>query len=135
MVHQINPLGKKIRTSFCDVDLFRNILPVENSFKLIAEKPLNNRPDINSCVLKSTKSLKTEELENFLKDVSSKSYRCKGYVNTNSKKTYAVQTVFDQIQMEELKEVHSQSEIISMSYDLTVHELKNIYRSYTAARK
>lgn len=132
IVNNLNPLGKKYTASFCNIDVFQVIQSVESSLKPVHEKPQNNRPDIHSCVLKSSRPIKPDDLDHFIGQLAMRSYRSKGYVITDNGKSYAIQTVFDHSQKEELQMAANSTEIITMGYDITIRELKKLYQSCLA---
>lgn len=132
IVNNLNPLGKKYTASFCNLDVLQVIQSIESSLKSVHEKPQNNRPDINSCVLKSSRPIKPGDLDRFIDQLTMRSYRSKGYVITDNGKSYAIQTVFDQSQKEELQIAVNSTEIITMGYDITIRELKKLYQSCLA---
>lgn len=96
---QINPFAKIVETTFGKVKLssiavFHPPVGLENR----SDFQPSGRPDVDSVVIKTTKSISSENLDKFLAKYCLISYRIKGYVLT-TKGSVAIQSSFEHVEL------------------------------------
>lgn len=136
-INDLNPLGEKYSTRYCKVP-FDQIISTSSGKKeaLISDKidkgqKSEGRPDINSAVFRTVREMKHGSLDAFLQQTSRLSYRIKGYIKLDNKKSIALQTSFNDFTADELGFSVTQTELIAMGADIDVHKLKTIYNNNT----
>jgi G3E family GTPase len=105
-----NPFATVINSTFARID-FAEKKSVKKFFPSI-EKAENNRPDIESVVIKSNRPISLLKLEEFLKIVHSGCIRSKGYINLNSGMKVFLQGSFDQFNLQEVESFAAPTEFI-----------------------
>lgn len=135
LTNEINPFGKKYLTTYCDAAMDEIFKPVpypswQKLPKFIISTE-NIRPDVHTAVFRSVKPILSEKFKDFISVVASKSFRLKGIVCLNTKKSFSVQAVFNDIQYIEIEQSDPKTELIAMGKDIDARELKNIYQQYS----
>lgn len=125
-IQQINPFANIRQATFCAID-FDPLKTAGNKFYFNLPKPMS-RPEINSMVLKTGRRPNKESLKNFLEEWAPKAYRIKGFVNTNDKKTLAVQCSFDLVEIEETNTWAGPTELIALTDKFTLREWNSAFR-------
>jgi G3E family GTPase len=87
----------------------------------------SNRPDIQSVVLKTSKQMKSENLQSFLKTISESCYRMKGTIILDDGKVVSVQLVAKDYKFDEITSSSKQTEIIAIGNDISPKYLKTAY--------
>jgi G3E family GTPase len=135
-IESINPFGRKHLTTFCNADpgeLFRP-MPQPSWMKLseLTKTPDDaGRPDVQSAVFRSKRPLNSEYIDEFVRQVASKSYRFKGILWLSNGKSCSVQAVFDDIHYTEIDETDRQTELIAVGKEIDAQELKRLYHHYS----
>lgn len=130
-IQKLNPLVKIFETQYCEVQL-------NELFQFSDEKGIKNfsneirpgRPDINSAVFRTAKPLKHINLKDFTNELASQSIRIKGYAILDNGKVYSIQSVYNNVQIEEISAFIKQTELIVMGEQINVRLVKEIYQKY-----
>jgi G3E family GTPase len=93
------------------------------------EKNACGRPEIGFGVLRSARRISRENLEQFISEFAKHTYRIKGYVRLKEGTVLAVQTSFDQIHFEEIKEYPGNTELIAMGDMFNLGRFSERYHS------
>ncbi len=138
-IESINPFGKKHLTTFCDADpdeLFRPMSqPSWTKLSELAKTPEDaGRPDVRSAVFRTKRPLNIEYIDEFVRQVASKSYRFKGILWLSNGKSCSVQAVFDDFRYTEIESSGRQTELIAVGKEIDARELKDIYRHYSQVK-
>ncbi len=138
-IESINPFGKKHLTTFCDADpdeLFRPMSqPSWTKLSELAKTPEDaGRPDVRSAVFRTKRPLNSEYIDEFVRQVASKSYRFKGILWLSNGKSCSVQAVFDDFRYTEIESSGRQTELIAVGKEIDARELKDIYRHYSQVK-
>lgn len=129
---KINPFAVIHQTTHGIVHV-KNILniaekPVGYSVGLKEGQKPTGRPDINSVVLRTKKKIGANRLEEFIKKLSEKSWRLKGYIELDNDEGVAIQSIFGTYSIEKVTLPIPQSEIIAIGNDFSPRELNNLYK-------
>jgi len=106
----LNPFATIHTTSFARFD-FTDTKPVRKFFPS-GEKIENGRPDIESLVLKSNRSISPEKLDEFLKLIHTECIRSKGYINLTSGAKVFLQGSFEEFSLREVEGFSAPTEFI-----------------------
>ncbi|MDP3434670.1 MAG: GTP-binding protein [Bacteroidota bacterium] len=113
VIHRIkylNPFATVITTTFARIDFTgrKSVMKVFPS----GEKAENSRPDLQSVVIKSNRTISPEKLDEFLKLVHSGCIRSKGYINLTSGAKVFLQGSFDRFTLQEVETFAAPTEFI-----------------------
>ena len=109
-IKYLNPFASITTTTFARID-FAEKKSVMKFFPS-AEKAENNRPDIESVVIKSNRLISPENLDEFLKIVRPGCIRSKGYINLTSGTKVFLQGSFDQYTLQKVDSFAAPTELI-----------------------
>jgi G3E family GTPase len=87
----------------------------------------SNRPDIQSVVLRTSKPMKSKNLQSFLKTISENCYRLKGTIILDNGKVFSVQLVAADYKFEEIVPSSKQTELIAIGKEISPRYLKTAY--------
>ena len=102
VIHRIkylNPFATVLTTTFARID-FAERKSVMKFFPS-GEKAENSRPDLQSVVIKSNRTISPEKLDEFLKVIQAGCIRSKGYINLTSGVKVFLQGSFDSFTLQE----------------------------------
>lgn len=131
-INKINPLAKKHYTVESNIP-YDTILGITGSIDQKAQKKyffpqgVSNRPDIQSIVLKTSKPMKFDNLQRFLKYISGSCYRVKGTIILDNGKTISIQLVAGDYRFEEIITSSKLTELIAIGEGISVQYLKSAY--------
>ena len=118
----INPFAKIVETSYCKIELSEE-LAFHFPVSLIGngQNEGSGRPDVGSAVIKCTKAVSSENLDQFIRKYSLITYRIKGYVDTLNGPV-AVQASFEHIEIKPVPDnpYHTEMVIIGPGIDQKV---------------
>jgi len=125
----INPFAKIVETSFGRIEFIPGSafhLPVS---VIGADQPESaGRPEVGSAVLKFTKPILPENLEQFIQKYSSITYRIKGYVSTTNGPV-AIQTSFGQIEIKRITDNSYHTEMVMIGPGIDQKILQNEFEN------
>ena len=128
-IKKSNPFAKILESAFCNFDFELGKTAI-NKFYFGEMKSLP-RPSINSMVIKTTRKISAQSLNDFLNEWAPKAYRIKGFVNIKEGKTVAVQCTFNTIETLFLKDSFHPTEIVALTDKFTLHEWNKAFRELT----
>lgn len=99
-IKQINPFARVITGNFSRVDL--SIVKNGPVFFAVENTHSAERPDLDSFVIKSNRSITSDKLDAFIAGLKGKCIRVKGYVKIDMGRTVFVQGVFEDYSMTEV---------------------------------
>jgi G3E family GTPase len=88
----------------------------------------SDRPDVQSAVFRSTRSIKSELINHFLDQLIPLTIRIKGHLLLDNGTSLSVQTIADELHTEIIPLKTRQTELIAMGYQISVHALKDLYQ-------
>ena len=127
-VKSLNPFAKLLPAKYCQVNIEKLFQEIPRGFKMIPESL--GKPDIQSIVFKSTKALPLASKENFLKALSEKMIRIKGFIYLDNGNTIAVQFSGSNLEVKEVNRTIKQTELVAMGFEITFEEVKKLYETY-----
>lgn len=127
-IKKINPFSRVVAAQFGKVDL-GNVRKALNIFPDSDKKPLC-RPDIESVVIRSSREIQKEALEEFLKIHCSKSIRCKGFIKLKSSNFAFIQGVFEDIRIEKTEPFMGPTEFILIGNFNKKENLQILFEEY-----
>jgi G3E family GTPase len=125
-IKKINPFAEIKETAYCNIDFELGTRAVSKFY--FGEVKTMPRPEINSMVIKTAKTISENALQIFLNEWAAKAYRIKGFVKLKEGKTVAVQCTFETIEIVELKDDFHPTEIIALSDQFTLREWNRSFR-------
>ncbi len=99
LIKKLNPFAQIYSTSYANIDL--DFQKSAMKFLPLLEKAENDRPDIQSQVIKSNRAIDPENLNLFLKAMGGNCIRSKGYINLPEKKKVFLQGSFGETTLQE----------------------------------
>ena len=130
-VKKTNPFARVLVGKYGEVDL-GNFKKALNLFPVSHEESLG-RPDIESVVIRSSREIKREMLQQFLKNIQKECIRCKGFVKLSDGKPVFLQGVFSEIKLEEVSAFSGPTEFVLIGNFEPQRNLQVIFDEY--ARK
>ncbi len=122
-IRGLNPYAGIIPATHCRVHR-EDVLKQRGERALPARR--STRPDIRSMVLRTSRKLSHAGMKEFLDAFAPRAYRIKGLIKTD-RGLFSVQCVQDSIHTERLEEDKGNTELIAITDDFTLKELKNVY--------
>jgi len=87
-------------------------------------------PDINACVLRTHNRISERQLTAFISELQVDCPRIKGYLNLNDDRVVSIHSVYDTMELKELKNYVGPSELIAFGYNLTIGNLRKKFKKY-----
>ena len=128
-IKKSNPFAKILESAFCNFDFELGKTAI-NKFYFGEMKSLP-RPAINSMVIKTTRKISRDSLVAFLNFWAPKSFRIKGFVNLSDNSVYAVQCVYNEIQLQLVNLGYVPTELVALTENFTLHEWNKAFRELT----
>ncbi len=125
-IRKLNPFAEVRYTSHCifDIKLGSNILP---KFYIDSVQPMP-RPNVNSMLIKTSRKVSRQGLQNFLEEWASKAYRIKGYISLKDGGMAAVQCTFDTVKIVETEKSLYPTELIALTDQFTLREWSRAFK-------
>ncbi len=144
-VRQMNPFAEITEASYCQFDFDEDVFAGESGLverlgagmegiEESSESKTNiacGRPEIGFGVLKSVRKISRQNLEIFIHKFVGSTYRMKGYVLIEDGSVLAVQTTFDQIRFEEIKDYEGNTELIAMGDMFNLSDFSKNFKMLT----
>lgn len=133
-IRELNPFATIHRTSFCNIPLsliFREKIRKHRAAERFRGESSAGRPEMKTSVLRSNDRIKEDKAMAFLDNLQKECIRTKGWIQLAEGKTLAVQTVFDQREVETINSFQGPSELITFSEKIGIKELRQLFKSYT----
>jgi G3E family GTPase len=121
-ISSLNPFASTVESSYCRMDI--KLDSPESSFKMapVALRRAHEheklegsgRPDLGSCVIKTTQGISRNKLDSFLEEVGPDSYRIKGFVKLDDGQMVAVQSCFGQSEVRPVENYQAPTELVAM---------------------
>jgi len=124
-IKKINPFAEIKHSTFCNIYFELGTSAISKFY--FGEVKTMPRPDVNSMVVKTSKTVTRQALRQFLEEWSPKAYRIKGFVKTTDGVSVAVQCTFDSVEIVEVEDDYHPTELIALSDQFT---LKEWYKSF-----
>ena len=129
-IRNLNPFASTVESSFCRMDIK---LDKPESLFYMAPVALrraheheeiegSNRPDLGSCVIKTTQGISRNKLESFLDEMGPDSYRIKGFVRLDKGQMVAVQSCFGESEVLPVENYTGPTELVAMGPALVQSE-------------
>ncbi|MEN8201012.1 MAG: CobW family GTP-binding protein [Bacteroidota bacterium] len=121
-VKALNPFASLVETVHCSLDI--DLDPAASAFKMApvamrkaqdhARFENSGRPDMASCVIKSTRAISRKNLNTFLEEVAPETYRIKGFVKLDTHEMLAVQSCFGETELKTVTNYTGPTELVGM---------------------
>ncbi len=133
-VKEIAPFARCVTTTYGQ-NVFEGIEsgPLREAHPALSvpKMPSGARPtDVQTCVLRTTRTISEENLRAFMKEMVTRCIRLKGFVTLPGGKALAVQSTFETMELEELTSYTGPAELIAFSTHLTSPEFRKLYFSF-----
>jgi G3E family GTPase len=125
-VAKINPMAKIVEATYCETDFEKIKVP----FKILAEGKPGIRPQIESLIIKTTKTISFEYLELFIKEIKNDFIRMKGYVNIEGHKKVMLQGSYKNYRFFEVDNFISPTEIVGIGNLKDAERYVKLYESF-----
>ena len=133
-IREVNPFATITETSYCRIPLHEDFSPcvtVNDAARVFGKSTSGGRPEMKASVLRIQQRITMEGLDAFIGEVSVKSPRIKGFVNTTEGVVVGVQSVFGTYNKELIPDYHGPTEIIVFSENLTPGLLRGMFVNHT----
>jgi G3E family GTPase len=121
-IRSLNPLASVEESSYCRMEI--KLDTPDSLFKMAPvalrraqeHKKMegSGRPELGSCVIKTTQGISRHKLESFLGEVGPVSYRIKGFVKLNDGQMLAVQSCFGESEVRPVENYQGPTELVAM---------------------
>lgn len=129
-VKNLNPYAELVFTSYAKVD-WEALCDLGDSdnraYTDYSHQEAAGRPDWTCSVLRTHENISEDKLNEFIESIISESPRIKGFINLDNGKTMAIQSSFDQVQMEIVDNFPGRGELIVFSPSLTPLEIRKTF--------
>lgn len=134
VVAELNPFARVVKANYCDLP--DQELGIENQSVTNAEKTKGQnshfescgRPDIGVGVFRSSRSIEKNKLEQLIDIYSKKTIRIKGFAKLENGEGIAVQTSYENMAFENVRNYHGSTELIAMGEGFNLSEFSRNYR-------
>ncbi len=127
-VKKINPFATVISSSFAKID-FVGLKNSMKFFPLAAQKD-SHRPNLQSVVIKSNRSIGKQNLEMFIAGVKGDFIRFKGFVNTGKNQKIMVQGSFEDYTFEEVEWFAGGTELVGIGSFSETKNFTEIFETF-----
>jgi len=127
-VLKLNPFARVHLTSFAQVGFEREKSGMK--FMPIHEVNEDGRPDIESQVIKSTRTISPDKLDEFLQHLKHGCIRCKGYINLPSNGKVFLQGCFDEMTLQQVDFFPSPTEFIAIGSFTEKQSFQQLFDSF-----
>ena len=128
MIKKLNPFASISITSFARVG-FELVKPTIK-FMPIHEVIEDGRPDLESQVIKSTRLICPDKLDEFLMLLKPGCIRCKGYINIQGNRKVFLQGSFERVTLHEVDFFPSPTEFVAIGNFSEIQSFQKIYDSF-----
>ncbi len=130
LIRKLNPFATIIPTTYARIG-FETKKPM---MKFIPpnEKVENSRPDLESQVIRSSRPIASERLDEFLSIVLNGCIRCKGYINLVAGKKVFLQGNFGQSSLQEVEYFASPTELVFIGNFPEKQNIQKLFDSFCA---
>jgi len=126
-IKKINPFTEIKNATYCNIDFeLGNSAINKYYFGDVKSMP---RPDINSMVIKSSRAVSKESLQQFLEEWAPKAFRIKGFVKLTGNKTVAVQCTFISVNISEVEDSFHPTELVAITDQFTLREWNKAFKA------
>lgn len=138
IVAELNPFASVLRTKYCalpDAEMTINNLSESVASQVKdhnAQFESCGRPDIGVGVLRSSRGIEKDKLEHLIDIYSKKTIRIKGFAKLKNGLGVAIQTSYENIALEIVKDYHGSTELIAMGEGFNLSEFSRNYRELTS---
>ena len=119
-IKKINPFAEIRRATYCNIDFELGNTAISKFY--FADVKAMPRPDVNSMVIKTTRSVSRQSVKDFLDEWAPRAYRIKGFVKLKEGNTLAVQCTFETVQMVDVDNDIHPTELIALTDQFTLKE-------------
>jgi G3E family GTPase len=127
-VKRINPYASIQLTSFARTGFDMKKSPLRLFYS--GRGRTSNRPDLQSVVIKSNRTISPENLMQFIEEVKHNFIRCKGYVNTGNQQKMVVQGVFGDYSFIPATWFHGITELVGIGHFREKTNFTEIFTGY-----
>ncbi len=136
-LRQLNPFARILQTRFgntqqLDLHLYLSEMVREPGIQYQTDEPGEGRPDTGACVVRSNHFFDPVEIKRFLDEKSKFLYRMKGYIRISDQETFAVQTVFSEVKIEQAIEYEGATELVAIGPGL---EARSFSREFLSLKR
>lgn len=131
LIKKMNPFADIQLTSFARISFVQQKPPMK--FWPSGEQAENGRPDLESQVIKSTRMISPEKLNEFLKEIQNGCIRCKGYINLSSSQKVFLQGSFGRMSLHELDFFASPTEFVVIGNFTNKQSFQKLFDNYCAS--
>jgi G3E family GTPase len=128
LIRKLNPFAGVHLTSFACVEFDWEKSGMK--FLPVHEKAEYGRPELESQVIKSTRTISSEKLNEFLLDLKQGCIRCKGYINLKANRKVFLQGSFDQLTLTEIDFFAAPTEFVAIGNFTEKQSFQKLYDSF-----
>ena len=90
------------------------------------------RPDINACVLRTHNKISESQLVAFIHELQVYCPRIKGHLNLEDDRVVSIHSVYDILEIKELKNYVGPSELIAFGHQLVIGDLRKTFKKFAS---
>lgn len=135
---ELNPFAVIIESEYCSTHLTDlDILIHQNRSSHIDpfENESEPRPDIGSCVVRSSRYFDQDSVETFIRGSLEQLIRIKGFIRLNSNETLVIQGVFENLETKTIQNYSGPTELIALGKGLNNLEFSKQFLALQSNRK
>ena len=130
-IKELNPYAGIIPTSYAKVKWHELEInePVQSTVaKRFIGVQSDGRPDMNACVLRTHKKISKPRLIAFIRELQADCPRIKGYLNLTDDSVVSIHSVYNELNIKEIKNYVGSSELIAFGHKLTISDLRKRFK-------
>ncbi len=132
-IKELNSYADIISTSYAKVEWkefeISELIKGTAAKRFIGEQSAG-RPDINACVLRTHNKISEPQLKAFIHELQANCPRIKGYLNLDDNRVVSIHSVYDTLEIKELKNYVGPSELIAFGHQLVISDLRKTFKKY-----
>lgn len=130
-----NPFAEIYTANYCNVEL-NNLFNHEE--ETVAQKRIpehkdinfSGRPETGIAVLRSGRNIKPEYIIPFLEETTKNTIRVKGYIKSSAEETLAIQSSFNILETEVVKNYTGNTELIYIGENVTISSTNKSFKNF-----
>lgn len=124
-----NPFAEVVKATHCDID-FKDVFEDKqaDNMMMLPNVKSGSKPDMGLSLLRMHDKISREKLISFIKKIIPTSDRIKGFVNLEDGSTVAVQSVYNDYEIQNMENYDGRTELIIFNNTYSPRDLQKMFR-------
>lgn len=134
-IKKLNPFANIVQTTFANIK-WQEFDMIEGKKGRAARRFIGKisegKPPINACVLRTHKRINEKQLKDFITELQPECPRIKGYLNLDDGRFINIQSVYTDLEINEINNYTGPSELIAFGHQLRISYLRNTWLKFAS---